>query len=170
MPDVLEPVGEEAMKPDLIFESLCEVCGINWQGMTRNERGRVNAARKELVILYGEIPQLPEMIRERGASYKRAYPGMPLTPQALTKNWSTVTAFAKAKQVEERATTNTWARHGCPTCGDDHVISAGYDPDGYELTVPCPDCNQRLDATWREEAAELGLTVTVGWPEWAERS
>lgn len=119
---------------DLIFEAICEVCGIDWRnGITKNERGRVNAARKEL----GDIHAEPATIHAHAAAYRRAYPTMPLTPQALTGNWTTV--MAREKEASP-GRTNTHARRGCKTCGDDHVISAGYDQNGYEQVTPCPDC------------------------------
>jgi rubrerythrin len=143
-------------EPDLIFEAICEVCGIDWKHeMTQNERGRVNAARKELVDLYGDIQTLPMMIHERGSAYRQVYPDMPLTPQALTGNWGSVLALAETareqarqKQTEQRRVTNAHAKRGCQTCGDDHFVSVGYDADGNEQTAPCPDCNTNSDATY----------------------
>jgi len=142
---------------DLVFEALCEVCGFDWASgaITQNERGRVNAAVKELKAIYLNDETLPMLIFERASAYRQVYPTMPLTPQALTGNWSTILTLAeqqreKLKEQEQakRRETNAHAKKGCQTCGDDHMVQVGFDADGYELVAPCPDCNTNSDATY----------------------
>jgi hypothetical protein len=145
----------EAMK-DAIFEAICEACGLDWQNLTKDERGRANAATKQLRDLYGEAEgAVPMMIWERATAYKQVYPEMPLTPQALTGNWSTILNAAEAqrartkeKEGERRRVTNAQARSNCTTCGDDHIVVVGTDSDGYDLTAPCPDCNANANASY----------------------
>lgn len=147
------------MPTDLIFEAICEVCGYDLAGLTKDERGRANAATKQLRDLYGEAEQaVPMMIHERVSAYQECYPEMPVTPQAITGNWSTIVAEAerrreqaKVKEREQRRVTNAQARSGCTTCGDDHVVIVGQNADGHDLSAPCPDCNPHANTThWVE--------------------
>jgi transcription elongation factor Elf1 len=141
---------------DTIFEAICGACGLDWQNLTKDERGRANAATKQLRDLYGEAEgAVPMMIWERATAYRQVYPEMPLTPQALTGNWSTILNAAEAQRArtkekvsEQRRETNAHAKSGCQTCGDDHIVSVGTDADGYELTAPCPDCNAHANVAY----------------------
>ena len=141
---------------DEAFEAMCEVCAINWQeGITSDQRGRVNAALKQLRDVYPDDLTLPMMIHERAAAWAVVYPEIPPTPQALTGNWSSLLdAAAQVREREQQATkekrrvTNAHARRGCETCGDDHYVTVGESPDGNELTAPCPDCNAASQGYW----------------------
>ena len=142
-------------EPDLIFEALCEACQIDWHDMTKDQRGRVNAARKQLADLYGDIQTLPEMIAERAVAWKVVYPDIPLTPQSITGNWASIIPAAelvqdraKETKADQRKVTNAHAKKGCQTCGDDHMVSVGYDSNGNEEVAPCPDCNTSANATY----------------------
>ena len=139
---------------DLIFEALCEACGLDWQGgITADQRGRVNAAVKQLRDLYGEAEAaVPAMIQERAGAWAVVYPEIPLTAQALTSNWSTILNAAEgirvqtvAREAANRSVTNGHARRGCKTCGDDHFVSVGTDANGYEQVGPCPECGPRIE-------------------------
>jgi hypothetical protein len=149
---------------DLIFEAVCTVSGIDWQeGMTSDQRGRVNAAVKQLRDLYGEAEAaVPMMIHERAAAWALVYPEIPMTPQVLTGNWSTILNAAEHKQAQvkederaKRRETNAHAKSGCETCGDDHVVTVGQDADGYDLTAPCPDCNLHANASYWVERRRI---------------
>lgn len=141
---------------DEAFEVLCEVCGIDWQGeITPDQRGRVNAALKQLHTIYEDDPVLPVMIRNRAEAWAEVYPEIPVTPQTLTHNWSSIVKVAQEKRDrerkgtgKERRGTNLHAKSGCATCGDDHIVTVGHDDKGYEQTAPCPDCNPTANATY----------------------
>lgn len=141
---------------DEAFEALCNVCSIDWQGeITSDQRGRVNAALKQLRTIYPDDLALPMMIHERASAWAVVYPDIPLTPQSLTGNWSSIIQAAeqtheqlKRREVEKRKVTNAHARRGCTTCGDDHFVSVGFDANGYEQTAPCPDCGPSGDASY----------------------
>jgi hypothetical protein len=135
---------------DLVFEAVCAVCSIDWQaGITKDQRGRVNAAVKQLRDLYGEADAaVPMMIYERAAAWAATYPEIPLTPQALTGNWSTILNAAEAarektkeKERDRRRATNA---HGgnrdCPTCGGDSMVVIMTTPQGHDVAGPCPEC------------------------------
>jgi rubrerythrin len=141
---------------DEAFETLCEVSGIDWQKeITTDQRGRVNAALKQLRDIYGDDPTLPQMIRDRAEAWGFVYPEIPVTPQTLTHNWSQIIQVAQEKAEREKQTegkkrvaTNQHAKHGCATCGDDHVVVVGTNAEGHDLTAPCPDCNPHANATY----------------------
>ena len=132
---------------DEAFEAMCAVCGIDWEGaITSDQRGRVNAALKQLRAIYVEDMALPMMIHERAAAWHVVYPAIPLTPQALTGNWSSILDAAQQVRVETKKTqdtkaTNAWARKGCATCQDDHMIIVGEDKNGNDVAVACWVCS-----------------------------
>ena len=135
---------------DAIFEAICEACGLDWQSLTKDERGRANAATKQLRDLYGEAEgAVPMMIWERATAYKQVYPEMPLTPQALTGNWSTILNAAEAqrartKEIERERRRETNAHGGnrnCPTCGGDSMVVVMVNHVGTDVAAPCPECS-----------------------------
>jgi hypothetical protein len=146
----VEPVGNR----DLVFEAMCEVCGIDWRGeITKDQRGRVNAALKQLRDVYPDDLTLPMMIHERASAWKVVYPEIPPTPQALVGNWSSLLQAATQvretqarAQKDKRKVTNAHARSDCELCGGDHHVSLGESPEGYELTAPCPQCGPSTEA------------------------
>lgn len=77
--------GEPPNRRAEIFAAICEVCGIDWRdGITSDQRGRVNAAAKQLDV---DVGTDPTEIRRRADNYRLLYPDVPLTPQGLTGNW-----------------------------------------------------------------------------------
>lgn len=82
---------------DDIFEAVCAVCRLDIEKLTKDERGRVNAAAKQLRDVQAE----PDEIRARAREYRRIFPNVPLTPQALTGNWQQI-APVKPNVVSER--------------------------------------------------------------------
>lgn len=133
------------MTSDEAFEAMCAVCGIDWEGaITSDQRGRVNAALKQLRAIYEHDVTLPMMIHERASAWHQVYPAIPLTPQALTGNWASILTAAEEvhKQTKiDRQTTNAHARKGCSTCQDDHMIIVGTDKNGNDVAVRCWECS-----------------------------
>jgi hypothetical protein len=136
---------------DEAFEALCQVCDLDWEaGITADQRGRVNAALKQLRDVYqNEDAVLPMLIHERAAAWAIVYPEIVLTPQGLTGNWSTILNAAervrvrtKEKAVEQRRETNAWARNGCEVCQDDHMVIVGTDKNGNDIAVRCWGCSE----------------------------
>jgi hypothetical protein len=71
-------------KKDLVFETLAEVCGYDWKGvMTKDERGRLNKAVKQLK----DINASPEDIELRARNFVLAY-GFHPQPQSITSMWT----------------------------------------------------------------------------------
>jgi len=75
---------EVSSNRDLVFETLAEVCGYDWKGvMTRDERGRLNKAVKQLK----DIDATPEDIQLRAKNFVMAY-GFHPQPQSITSMWT----------------------------------------------------------------------------------
>ena len=134
-------------KRDEIFEAMCSVCGIDWEGgITTDQRGRVNAAVKQLRDLYGEAETaVPGMIFERAEAWAVVYPDISLTPQGLTGMWSSILNSAeqmKARSMREdakrRVANAPSTTIGC-ICGGDHFVIVGT-RDGHDIVGPCPEC------------------------------
>lgn len=64
---------------------------------TKNERGRRNAAVKQL----REIATTSEEVRRRCRAYRRMWPDITLTDTALVSNWTTLKQADKRRSVEE---------------------------------------------------------------------
>lgn len=76
----------ERKKPrpvDAVWDAVVEVCNIDPASMTASARGPCNRAVKELK----EVGAEPEEIRRRAGHYHQRYPGVALTPMALSKHW-----------------------------------------------------------------------------------
>jgi len=73
-----------ARPADLLFETLAEVCGLDWRNLGKLERGRLNVAARDL----REISATPQDVKDRAAAYVRLWPKVSLTPTALAANWS----------------------------------------------------------------------------------
>jgi hypothetical protein len=69
---------------DVVFEAVCESVGWPVGELTKDARGRVNAATKQL----RDLGASPAEIRTRADRYRVKHPGMPVTPQAITGNWA----------------------------------------------------------------------------------
>lgn len=92
---------------DELFEVLAEVCGIaDWSSLTRDERGRLNAATVQL----REVCATDQQVRERAAEWRQRYPGIAVTPQVLTRHWSSLSRASGI--IRDQATSNAelWAR------------------------------------------------------------
>jgi hypothetical protein len=151
------------MRPrDLSFETLCEVCGMDWQHLTANERGRTNAALKQIRDLEAELSDelLAAAIRGHAVAYRQAYPGIPLTPTALANNWSLVIPLAKEKAALRVQTNAPASRTGCPECGGDKWVDAGYDERGFPISRPCSTCQPVPSA--RHDPRRVAPAVPVG--------
>lgn len=142
---------------DLAFEALAEVCGIDWRKdpdtgiapITKDQRGRLVAALKQLRAIYPDDLALPMMVHERAAAWREVYPEIPCTPQSLTGNWSSILEAAaykreqeKVKTKDKRRQTNAPATNRDCICGGDKMIVTSTDlKTGTELATPCWQCN-----------------------------
>lgn len=77
--------------PDLLFEAVCAVSGIDPTHVTKDERGRVNNACKQL----REVQATPDEVHQRARVWRRKFPEAHLTPQSLTKSWTTLAGTAR---------------------------------------------------------------------------
>lgn len=77
-------VGDNKRAPDPVWDSL--VAGIGYNPQTTQERKRFGKAVAELKL----CGAAPDDIRHRCDHYRRRWPTMELTPEALIKHWSTL--------------------------------------------------------------------------------
>lgn len=68
---------------DGMFDAIVEVCGVDSSAITASAGSMIGKARKSLVA----AGATPESIRQVADAYRRAYPGMSLTPTALEKHY-----------------------------------------------------------------------------------
>lgn len=90
---------------DALFETVAEVCGIDWHDLTETARGSLNKA----VAQIRAVCQDPEEVRSRAANWSY---DVPLTPPGLAKHWpslsqsratlkpSTVRQLSRAERLE----------------------------------------------------------------------
>jgi len=155
---------------DLTWEAMLEVCGYDAESITPSERGRVNAALKELRTIYPSSSQYAVAfdIRARAQNYRLLYPGMPLTPQALTGNWSQI---AEQPPPEKPAPRPPVAERDpgveCPSCHGDRIVLFSVRADGSEEYAPCPDChpNHMAAGFWRHYGLKPGESMRYNPPE-----
>lgn len=155
-----------ARERDYSYEALTEVCGLVAEEITKDERGRVNAALKQLREIHTDDFLLADLIHDRANLYRAVYPDAALTPQALAGNWSQLPAKHEEWRKAQIVVTNTYAPlTECETCGGDKMVVysvrkieggiEGHDHEAEEL-APCPDCNSRTDAGfWRYDGTHF---------------
>lgn len=73
-------------QPDLLFEALVKASGMRLDGLTRTERGRVNAAAKQL----REVGATPEQVWGAASKYMLKFPGAAITANAIAAHWSSI--------------------------------------------------------------------------------
>jgi hypothetical protein len=69
--------------PDLLFEAVCDACGIDWRELTDPERGKLNSAVGQIRKAGGT----PVTVRDHAENYTLHF-NAPLTPNALAGNWA----------------------------------------------------------------------------------
>lgn len=69
---------------DPIWDAVISACGLTDRTPTKSERGGWNKAVAELK----EINVTPKQIHERAAEYRRNWPNVSLTPNALARRWN----------------------------------------------------------------------------------
>jgi Zn ribbon nucleic-acid-binding protein len=150
---------------DYSYEAMCEVCGMKMDEITKDERGRVNAALKQLRELHSDDYLLADMIFDRAKLYQKVYEGMPVTPQALAGNWSQLPVKAEDLRKTQIVQTNVYAGGDCDVCGGDKMVlystrPAPVESEGHVLAfeemAPCPNCNASADAGfWRADGTRF---------------
>ena len=71
-------------EPDLVWEAVLEVCGIEQASLTKSGRGAANTAVADIKAAGGT----PADVRSRAVEFRRNWPGITLTPSALAKHWA----------------------------------------------------------------------------------
>lgn len=86
-----------ARVPNPLWDAVVDACGYDAGRLTRSEQGRVAKAVSELKA----IDATPDDVTVRARAYRKEWPEVELTPQALTANWS---RFADRKAERKRTT------------------------------------------------------------------
>lgn len=151
---------------DYSFEAMVEVCGITLTEITKDERGRVNAALVQLREIHPDDFLLADMIHDRAKLYRDVYEGAALTPQALSGNWSQLVDKHVEWKSAQVVATNIYApATECETCGGDKLVvystrPAPVEDKGhihvYEEFAPCPACNGAANTGfWRADGTRF---------------
>jgi hypothetical protein len=75
---------------DLCFEALCELQGSDYKRVTSSERGKLNAALKEIRATLPDVTA--QIIGKAAIAYRRKYRDAALTATAIASHWSELTA------------------------------------------------------------------------------
>lgn len=92
-------IAKKERKKDLAFEEICKVCKINWKGITKSERDKINGSLKEIREAYTDEASLPAEIRRRAKNYGLKYKDVVITPQALKNHWGACDGKTKSVVV-----------------------------------------------------------------------
>jgi len=93
---------------DEVWDAVIGACGLTDHSPTASERGAWNRAVKEMKA----AGATPAEISRRARAYRKAWPGVSLTPQALARHWSECVAGPGAAAPTPK----------CPKC---HVANPG---------------------------------------------
>jgi len=73
-----------------LWDAMVQACGYD-ENLTKSQQGRIAAAVKELA----DIGTEPAELLRRAAIYRIKYPGMDVTPTALSANWASIASAPK---------------------------------------------------------------------------
>lgn len=82
-----------ARRPNPLWDTIVDVCGYDAEALTKSEQGRVGKAVSELK----QVGATPDDVAERARAYRKEWPDVELTPQALTSNWSRFAPKTKSR-------------------------------------------------------------------------
>lgn len=115
IPDSL-PAGAKATPraKDELWDAVMEVCGLTDRTPTKSERGGWNKAVKEL----RDIGATAADIHARAKAYRKNWPNVSLTPNALARRWNECAPSAPKKTqthtVDPDAVYERWVKLGMP--------------------------------------------------------
>jgi hypothetical protein len=153
---------------DYAFEAFVEVTGADITALLADERGRINAALKQVRELNpgAESYALADEIHAKAKAWREVYPDTPLTPQALTGQWSSIMDKAREKRRSERVVAPPVPLSNepflvCATCEGAKMVLVETRPSKnsvspFEEYAPCPDCNSGAVADfWRADGSRF---------------
>jgi len=85
-------------KRDLIFEELCNQCGIDWTKAPRGELGKVQKATKELK----EVNATVENIKNVANWYKKNWNNIDITPNGISNNFTKILTKIEETKIKKR--------------------------------------------------------------------
>ena len=122
------PLGRER-DPDLIFEALADVCGIDITRLTPTARSVLNRATKEL----RQTEATPEQIRSAATIYRQRFPDAALTPSALVKHYPSL------RRVQStRGRSSVLSETSCDECHDARWVPTTEDE---RMVIRCHACS-----------------------------
>ena len=156
---------------DVSFETLAQVTGVDITQLTKDGRGRLNAALGQIREAVPELEdiELALLIEGKARAYKKVMGRAILTPTALAANWGQLDALLAEHEKPVTYVTNDGLY--CSTCNGVKSVLKYYRPvgppgiwalehrskknphlgephpahrgpeDGFEEWLPCPDCN-----------------------------
>ena len=146
---------------DLSFESLVETLGWKLNAIATTQRGPLNAALKAIREQEPDLDDedLAILIRLRADDYRKVYPGMPLTPTALSKHWSSIAEEmrrARGEREQQAASPADKQPEICPRCRGDKIVAVYSRPSpnvlsSFDECAPCPDCNPTVISWWSQD-------------------
>lgn len=150
-------MSEDEAKRDLAWEAMLEVCGYT-DPITQTDRGRVNAALKELRAIYPSSTgyAIAVDIRARAEVYRERFSEeILLTPQGLVGNWGLLDPAAERGRPISAIDTPPSAV--CETCDGLRMVLFNVRADGSEEMAPCPDCHPNSNAAgwWRYDGTRF---------------
>lgn len=83
LPCSLPAASKPERASDPLFETVAEVCEIDWHNLTRSARGSLGKAVAEL----RQAGATPDEVLVRSRRYREEWPDAELTPLALAKHW-----------------------------------------------------------------------------------
>jgi hypothetical protein len=120
-PSSKRPAPPKPRKPDLVWEAMLEVCGIDPADLTGTARGAANKAAAEL----RGVNATPAQVKLRARAWAQRFDGATLTPNALARHWAQLAPNAAPGPGPPNATITSAERdrrrargEACPRCHD----------------------------------------------------
>lgn len=79
--NTIAPLKKSPRKPDPIWDCLCDIFGLN--PVTKSEQSRIGKIVRDLKLKSATI----ETMKTTVSNYKREWPGVTITPNALLRHW-----------------------------------------------------------------------------------
>lgn len=103
---------KQPRKRNPLFDTLASVCGLNPESMTKSEGGKVGTSLADIRTADPNVTE--DEIRRRAANYRKEWPGVELTPTALSGNWTRMAgvkpATASQSNGKPLSAEERWAR------------------------------------------------------------
>lgn len=167
------PSKRAVRPPDLAYEALAEVTDSDMNV----SRGKLNKALAEIKeqFDYDGVEELVSEIKARAGLYRRLWPELTLTPNALAQNWHRIFEDS-ARQREAQATNQSTVNTQCDVCDGHRFVLVGTRPvtqTNFQRThgitpregaveeeyAVCPQCNASCDSSFRRHDGTMARAL-----------